>query len=260
LVVDNGGTLANVQLPDHGLRMRVLYEATPGSYAARNRGVEESQGRFLAFTDGDCVPDPDWLARGIEKLEANSQIFVGGHVAMSYLIPDSPRVAELYDTLFASFDQKENVQEKGFSVTANLFVTRQELDRVGLFNGQMKSRGDLEWCERAVAAGLTPTYASDAVVGHPARNEFSELLGKARRLTGGHHDLARKKPLALLRHLKWLIVFATLQPLRELRVSAKSGQRAPWPKKVGVGAYIVLLNMARLVERVRLIFGGDSRR
>ncbi|WP_353057092.1 glycosyltransferase family A protein [Microbulbifer sp. VAAF005] len=38
----------------------------PGSYAARNKGVELAEGDWLIFTDADCLPDSKWIA-GIDR-------------------------------------------------------------------------------------------------------------------------------------------------------------------------------------------------
>ena len=37
--------------------------AHTGAAAARNRGVQVALGTLLLFTDADCVPNPDWVAR-----------------------------------------------------------------------------------------------------------------------------------------------------------------------------------------------------
>src|SRR5947209_6663562 len=39
-----------------------------GSYAARNRGVDEALAMLVAFTDDDCLPEPGWLAALVEAM------------------------------------------------------------------------------------------------------------------------------------------------------------------------------------------------
>ncbi|MDX5477778.1 MAG: glycosyltransferase family 2 protein, partial [Cyclobacteriaceae bacterium] len=36
-------------------------ENRPGSYAARNKGVNSAIGKVIAFIDSDCIPNKDWL-------------------------------------------------------------------------------------------------------------------------------------------------------------------------------------------------------
>ena len=42
---------------------RLLRQTHGGRAAARNRGIEAATGDVIAFTDDDCLPPPDWLAR-----------------------------------------------------------------------------------------------------------------------------------------------------------------------------------------------------
>ncbi|MEQ8961723.1 MAG: glycosyltransferase family A protein, partial [Coleofasciculus sp. C2-GNP5-27] len=44
------------------------YESTPGSYAARNKGISLAKGEVIAFTDADCIPDAKWLESGLHRL------------------------------------------------------------------------------------------------------------------------------------------------------------------------------------------------
>ena len=48
--------------------VRWLEEKAPGSYAARNRGLEEARGEVLAFTSRPAY-DPNAFAAGIERSE-----------------------------------------------------------------------------------------------------------------------------------------------------------------------------------------------
>ena len=47
---------------------RAVQEAKPGSYAARNRGIDASRGALRGFTDADCVPAADWIERGVAAI------------------------------------------------------------------------------------------------------------------------------------------------------------------------------------------------
>src|SRR5438093_10484670 len=61
-VVDNessDGTVA--ALSEYGDRIVLLHERTRGAAAARNAGLAAATGEVIAFTDADCVVDPDWL-------------------------------------------------------------------------------------------------------------------------------------------------------------------------------------------------------
>ncbi|WP_299950257.1 glycosyltransferase [uncultured Ruegeria sp.] len=161
---------------------RMLSEAKPGSYAARNRGIDEAKAGLLFFTDSDCQPDPEYLEAGLKMAQAHPEIGrFGGNVV---LIPngDDWTTTELYD-VHLGLEQQKWV-ERGRAVTANLIVRRRVMDHVGRFNDTVLSGGDMEWSDRAQAAGEPILFASDAIVRHPARESLGEHLSKARRIEG----------------------------------------------------------------------------
>jgi len=47
----------------------IVLPARRGPGAARNAGAREARGRWLAFTEDDCVPAADWLACAAERME-----------------------------------------------------------------------------------------------------------------------------------------------------------------------------------------------
>jgi GT2 family glycosyltransferase len=53
------------------LRLRHLVEPRPGPAATRNTGWRASTAPLLAFVDDDCVPEPGWLAAGLQALTAD---------------------------------------------------------------------------------------------------------------------------------------------------------------------------------------------
>jgi hypothetical protein len=70
-------------------------------------------------------------------------------------------------------------------------VTRRAVfDRVGPFDGDLKSGGDTEWGRRVRDSGGTVRYLENAVVRHPARDTWVELRTKTARTTNGVVDRA----------------------------------------------------------------------
>jgi glycosyltransferase involved in cell wall biosynthesis len=57
---------------------RTGFEARPGSYAARNTGIELARGDILAFTDADCLPAADWIEHGLAALQRVENCGLGG--------------------------------------------------------------------------------------------------------------------------------------------------------------------------------------
>ena len=176
-------------------RARLTFVTTKGAGPARNGGVAAARGEVIAFTDSDCVPEPGWLAAGVQAL-ARSDL-VGG--AMRVLVNDPARITpeEAFEVLFA-FDNRGYVEKKGFSVSANLFCFRSTFERVGGFSTSKVSE-DLEWCRRATAMGYALAYTPDAVVGHPARATWEELVHKWRRVNLESFGLAALEPFGRTR-------------------------------------------------------------
>jgi glycosyltransferase involved in cell wall biosynthesis len=49
-----------------GSEIPVRVEVVPGTVGhVRNRAAELARGRFIAFTDSDCLPAPSWLSQGV---------------------------------------------------------------------------------------------------------------------------------------------------------------------------------------------------
>ena len=90
------------------------------------------------------------------------------------------------------FDQRKNVEENNYSVTANLFTFKDLFEQIGGFDQVLKSRGDREWGKRAASFGYPLQYASDVRVAHPARYSFAQLQKRMARLAGGFEDLEQK--------------------------------------------------------------------
>src|SRR6185437_7265885 len=158
-------------------RATLVVVTEKGAGPARNGGVAQAKGELLAFTDCDCLPEPQWLASGLQALERYD--IAGGDVRVFPDDMDHMTPVEAFDRVFG-FDNALYIRSKGFSVTANLFCSREVFDAVGGFRADMSE--DVEWSHRARRCGYRLGYAAQAIVQHPARRTWEELLHKWRRL------------------------------------------------------------------------------
>lgn len=177
-------------------RARLTVVTEKGAGPARNGGVAISRGAILAFTDSDCVPEPEWLAEGLAALP--SYDFVGGRVTVLIDDPAAMTDAEAFERVFA-FDFKTYITKKGFTGAGNLFCARALFDDVGGFRVGVSE--DLEWSHRARGKGYRLGYAPRAIVGHPARRTWEELSGKWRRVNAETYGLYAEKSAG---DVKWL--------------------------------------------------------
>lgn len=82
LVVDNDPNPATAAAVAHApLPVRYVAEARPGSAYARNRALEETGSRFVAFLDDDVVPHPGWLPGLLGELH-DGAVAAGGPVLL----------------------------------------------------------------------------------------------------------------------------------------------------------------------------------
>jgi glycosyltransferase involved in cell wall biosynthesis len=59
-------------------QIRFFSQANRGPAAARNKGIMEAAGHIIAFTDDDCIPDPDWLTSIHRFFEKNNHVGLQG--------------------------------------------------------------------------------------------------------------------------------------------------------------------------------------
>lgn len=253
VVVDNTSDEPIEPLVRRCPQARLVTEATPGSYAARNRGLADSRGEIIAFTDADCLPSLDWIACGVRTLQEQPHCgAVAGRLQLTFRNPARLTAIDLYSSL-TSKRQHANV-EHGFGETANLFTWRAVLDRVGAFDSRLRARGDIVWGRRLGAAGYRIAYAEDVSARHPAPS-FGKFCRRVRRMAGGRYDVSRRPETARFD----TAADGATDPGRIRRVMARTGHlgRADRLRVLGV---TLLVQALVTIEWARLRAGGRSLR
>ena len=253
VVVDNGSTDGTCDVVRTYEAARLMVDPRPGSYSARNRGLEGAMTPYLAFTDADCIPEPDWLEKGVSTLRINVNAgIVAGRIQLFRTSPQDSELCEAYDRLF-TLNQREFVQAGGCA-TANWMSPTRVMKEVGGFDAGMKSGGDFECAKRIRARGYVLVYGDDVVVRHPARKDVVEVMLKRRRILGGQWALRRREVSAIrlaANNLRWgLLRVWKAAGAKEIRLMLRCR----------LVLLLCALTVVALFELVRLEAGGEPRR
>lgn len=193
LLIDNGSTDDSLKLcKEQEQRCPNLYRVLSftekaGSYAARNYGVRNAKGDLLVFTDGDTKPVPSWI--DVIRNSARKDVVLAGKIQLEVV---NKCLWELYDNL-THLNSEKNAQNSNVA-TANMAVHKIDFERVGFFEERF-SGGDYDWSRRAKEAGLEIKFNKDALVYHPTRKTFDQILKKEQRIAygvGNHYKLNDK--------------------------------------------------------------------
>jgi glycosyltransferase involved in cell wall biosynthesis len=171
---------------DYGFDLVYVHSDVKGAVTARNTGAAIAMGEFIAFTDDDCAPNPDWLASAVRELAEPGVIGLEGFIVSARL--DDP--------------DWRPVTNKGFEgigfMTANLFVASEAFRAIGGFdkvfeNPHFREDTDLGW--RAQALGRIK-FSKAAWVFHPPhpRSMDRESLATRSRFFINDARLMRKHP------------------------------------------------------------------
>jgi len=166
VVIDNNSRDQSAAIVRRYPDVRLLSESTPGSYAARNRGVRESSGEIIAFTDSDCAPDPGWLESIAAALAAPEVCVVQGRQRFAFESPGLSMMAD-YETAKAAYTFSSGRKEIYYGYTNNMAVRRSAFDKTGPFDEWMRG-ADVIFVQRAIDAYSCGAirYAPDMCVRH----------------------------------------------------------------------------------------------
>lgn len=168
------------------------------SYAARNTGIRAATAEILAFTDADCRPQPDWLARLVEPFADTAIGLVVGEVAA---LPG--------DSLLERYAERENVLTQKHTLahpfcpygqTANLAVRASIFAEVGLFRPYLTTGGDADICWRILKqTAWKLQFAEAAIVRHRHRATWQELQSQWQRYGRSNRYLHELHQIDLMR-------------------------------------------------------------
>ncbi len=188
IVVDDGSDTPLESIVDgvsDGLDVELVTQSPAGPATARNTGVARSSGTYVAFTDDDCTPAPDWLAKLAARLTEKPDLLVGGLtinalVRNTYATASQTLIGYLYSYYNTPTDQAS------FLTSNNMAFSRRRFDEIGGFDTSIPrpAAEDRELCDRWLYNDLPMLYAPEAIVYHyhdlTARRFWRQQFGYGR--------------------------------------------------------------------------------
>jgi len=159
--------------------------------AALNAGIAAARSPWIAFTDDDCLPDPDWLTGAVRYIDSHDVNLFSGKLQaapVEFRLPRWLKNDELpWSPAFVDYaplpgngvlDADERVP-----FGANIFIKKWVFDTYGGYDEELWDRcgkaalgsEDAEFAIRVRDRGETIGYCAEALVVHPVHPERATL-------------------------------------------------------------------------------------
>ena len=175
ILVDDGSTDDTAYIAAQYSTVRYIHQSNHGLSHARNTGAAAARGEVFAYTDSDCMVDPDWLYYLISTLVNGDYAGVGGPnvtpLAQNWIqacvaaAPGGPSHVLLTDTI------AEHIPG------CNMAFYRWAFEGVGGFDPEYHKAGDdVDFCWRIQQAGWVIAFSPTAIVWHYRRFTLRAFL------------------------------------------------------------------------------------
>ena len=245
------------------LPLTLLRQPNGGPASGRNTGARHARGRYLAFTDDDCQPAPDWLKRLEACLLADPDIMVGGRTVN--VLPSHCSAASqiIHDLVYGFFNH--DPEHARFFATNNMALPRlQFLAAGGLDESFRFASEDRELCDRWHHLGFRLRYEPAAQTDRssvptplragsdclsPPRFELSPVLPPALRLRPGRGPFPCGPPGAPVQQPARTEHLSSAPRLVAYCSGPARGGHNRWPRPVWAPAHMAVRQCSRLLLR-----------
>jgi GT2 family glycosyltransferase len=205
IVINDGSTDRTREISERFEYVRLINQENKGLSAARNVGVEAATGEIVAFTDSDCVADPDWLTYLVTTFIRSGWAAVGGPnfpPPEDTLVPSAVAVSPGGPTHVLLNDEvAEHIPG------CNMAFRKEALEEISGFDPIFRAAGDdVDLCWRLQNQGYQIGFSPAAVVWHFRRNTVKAYLNQQRGYGKAEAQLYFKHPYRfnLLGQSRWL--------------------------------------------------------
>jgi len=264
VIVVDGHSTDNTVKNALNFPVRVVFEDFGTVGGARQVGVEEAQGDYIAFTDSDCIPQKDWLENLVREFD-DGIVGVGGGIKNIGTGLWEESISLALDTFLGSANSVQDRVLKGKRIVksisgCNSMYRKRDILEAGGFDVHLSINEDTDMNRRLQDFGRI-FYTPDALIHH---NQARSLPAFVRRMVFFGYgrgvnrlwDLQVVPPIAAvgvllmafiapLISVAMLVVYALIVIGYTLAISTKS-------RKFG---YLVSVPIVFILEHTAYMFG-----
>ena len=179
MVVNDGSTDGTRQIAEGYDYIRLIDQENKGLSEARNVGTKAATGDIIAFTDADCMADPDWLTHLVARFQSSEFGAVGGP---NLTPPDDSFVASCVAVSPGAPTHVLLDDEVAEHIPGcNMAFRREALEAIDGFDPIFRAAGDdVDLCWRLQNKGYKIGFSPAAVVWHFRRNTIRDYIKQQR--------------------------------------------------------------------------------
>ncbi len=165
IVVDDGSTDATATILKQFPQVKYFYQSNQGPAVARNQGASLAAGAFIFFTDSDCVPQSDWIAKGAAHFKDPTVAVVAGSYGIAN--PEFILARVIHDEIIFRHRELMPVYPKVFG-SYNFGVRKKIFKEVGGFDTTYRypSGEDNDLSYKIIKAGHKIYFEKESRVEH----------------------------------------------------------------------------------------------
>ena len=205
IVVNDGSTDRTLEIAQQFPEVRIISQENRGLSAARNVGIDAATADIVAFTDSDCVVDPDWLTYLAYGFVSGGFVAIGGP---NLPPPEESRTAAcVASSPGGPTHVLLNDQVAEHIPGCNMAFHKPVLQAMGGFDPIFRAAGDdVDVCWRLQNDGHVIGFSAAAMVWHFRRNTVKAYIKQQMGYGAAEALLYFKHPYRfnLLGQSKWL--------------------------------------------------------
>ena len=164
IIVNDGSTDKSLQVVEdyirekckaYGVKCKVISKANGGVCSARNRGIQEAQGEYVAFLDGDDLWDKEYLAEQVKMIADFPKAAMWG---INFAETDNGKLVRKLPTALPDgyrgyvenyFQMKGRISD--LFCSSSVVLRREVFDVVGLFDERIRYAEDSDMWFRIIS-------------------------------------------------------------------------------------------------------------